>query len=116
MNNQKTCQACGHELAAEARFCTSCGRRLVQKSQTETRAKEILNLRILYAMAGLLVLAVLFPPWESSPGSPPAYLGMHFILSPPEPEAVVSRILQTVELVTIAIGGMYLAWVFRDKV
>ena len=47
--------------------------------------------------------------------TPPAYLGMHFILSPPEPEAVVSRILQTVELVTLAIGGMYLAWLFREK-
>ena len=115
MNGPKMCQACGHESASEARFCTSCGKRLVQESQTEARAKEILNLRILYAMAGLLVLAVLFPPWESPPGSPPAYLGMHFILSPPEPEAVVSRILQTVELVTIAIGGMYLAWVFREK-
>ena len=29
-------------------------------------------------MAGLLVLAVLFPPWESPPGDPPAYLGMQF--------------------------------------
>ena len=47
--------------------------------------------------------------------TPPTYLGMHFILSPPEPEAVVSRILQTVELVTLAIGGMYLAWLFREK-
>ena len=46
---------------------------------------------------------------------PPAYLGMHFILSPPQPEAVVSRVLQTVELVTLAIAGMYLAWWFRDK-
>lgn len=115
MNGQKTCQACGHASAAEARFCTSCGKRLFQEPQTEARAKEILNLRILYVMAGLLVLAVLFPPWESPPGSTPVYLGMHFILSPPEPEAVVSRILQTVELVTIAIGGMYLAWVFREK-
>lgn len=115
MMNGQTCQACGHESAAEARFCTSCGKRFVQESQPEARAKEILNLRILYAMVGLLVLAVLFPPWESSPGSPPAYLGMHFILSPPEPEAVVSRILQTVELVTIAIGGIYMAWVFREK-
>ena len=66
-------------------------------------------------MAGLLVLAVLFPPWESPPGDLSAYLGMHFILSPPEPEAVVSRILQTVELVTLAIAGMYLAWLFREK-
>ena len=115
MNGQKTCQACGHELPSEARFCTGCGQRFVQEPQTEARSKEILNLRILYVMAGLLVLAVLFPPWESPPGTPPAYLGMHFILSPPEPEAVVSRILQTVELVTLAIAGMYLAWWFRKK-
>ena len=115
MTAQKTCQACGHELPSEARFCTGCGQRFFQEPQEESRSKEILNLRILYVMAGLLVLAVLFPPWESPPGDPPAYLGMHFILSPPEPEAVVSRILQTVELVTLAIGGMYLAWLFRDK-
>ena len=115
MNGQKTCQACGHALPSEARFCTGCGKRFFQEPQTDARSKEILNLRILYVMAGLLVLAVLFPPWESPPGSPPAYLGMHFILSPPEPEAVVSRILQTVELVTLAIGGMYLAWLFREK-
>lgn len=115
MNGQKTCQACGHESAADARFCTSCGKPLFRESQTEARSKEILNIRILYVMAGLLVLAVLFPPWESPPGSPPAYLGMHFILSPPQPEAVVSRILQTVELVTLAIGGMYMAWLFREK-
>ncbi len=115
MNGQKTCQACGRESVSEARFCTSCGKQVVQEPQDNSRSKEILNLQILYVMAGLLALAVLFPPWESPPGSPPAYLGMHFILSPPEPEAVVSRLLQTVELVTIAIGGMYLAWLFRDK-
>jgi len=47
--------------------------------------------------------------------TPPAYLGMHFLLNPPEPGAVVSGLLQTVELATVAIGGLYLAWVFRDK-
>jgi len=66
-------------------------------------------------MVGLLILAVLFPPWESPPDTPLAYLGMHFLLNPPEPGAVVSRILQTVELATVAIGGLYLAWVFRDR-
>ncbi len=79
------------------------------------RAKETLNLRILYIMVGLLILAVLFPPWEAAPGEPPAYLGMHFILSPPEPGAVISRLLQTIELVTIAIAGMYLSWLFRER-
>ncbi len=66
-------------------------------------------------MAGLLIAAVLFPPWESPPGAPPAYLGMYCLLNPPEPGAVVSRVVQTVELATLAIGGMYLAWVFREK-
>lgn len=66
-------------------------------------------------MVGLLIAAVLFPPWESPPGEAPAYLGMHFILHPPAPGAVVSGIVQIVELATLAIGGMYLAWVFRDK-
>ena len=60
MNGQKTCQACGHELPSEARFCTGCGKRFFQEPQTDARSKEILNLRILYVMAGLLVLAVLF--------------------------------------------------------
>jgi hypothetical protein len=40
---------------------------------------------------------------------------MHFILSPPTPEAVVSRMLLTIELVTIAIAGMYGAFLFRQK-
>ncbi len=66
-------------------------------------------------MAGLLILAVLFPPWESPPGEPPAYLGMHFLLNPPAPGAVVRGVLQTVALATLAIGGLYLAWVLRDK-
>lgn len=115
MNGQKTCQACGHELPSQARFCTNCGKRFVQESRDASRLKETLNLPILYIMVGLLVLAVLFPPWESPPGEPPAYLGMHFILSPPQPGAIVSRIVQTVELVTLAIAGLYLAWWFREK-
>ncbi len=115
MDGLRRCQACGQEVSAEARFCTGCGKRLVPESQPEARSKEILNLRILYGMVAALILAVLFPPWESPPGAPPAYLGMHFLLSPPEPGAVVSRLLQTVELVTLAIAGMYLAWVFRAR-
>ncbi len=102
-------------MLAVARYCPDCGKRIEQESPEASRSKEILNLRVLYGMVGLLVLAVLFPPWESPPDAPPAYLGMHFLLSPPEPGAVVSRIVQTVELSTVAIGGLYLAWMFRDK-
>jgi hypothetical protein len=74
-----------------------------------------LNLPILYGMVVALVLALLFPPWETPPSQTPEFLGMHFILSPPSPEAVVSRMLVTIELVTIAIAGMYGAFLFRNK-
>jgi hypothetical protein len=40
---------------------------------------------------------------------------MHFLLSPPTPEAVVSRMLLTIELVTIAIAGLYGSFLFRTK-
>ena len=41
---------------------------------------------------------------------------MYFILSPPAPDAVVSRMLLTIELVTIAIAGLYGAFLFgRSK-
>lgn len=66
-------------------------------------------------MVGVLVLALLFPPWETPPSQTPEFLGMHFIFSPPSPEAVVSRMLLTIELVTIAITGMYGAFLFRKK-
>ena len=115
MNDPKTCRACWRAVPSAARFCPDCGKPVLQEPRETARAREILNLRILYVMVGALIVAVLFPPWESPPGDPPAYLGMHFILSPPQPEAVVSRVLQTVELVTLAIAGMYLAWWFRDK-
>lgn len=39
---------------------------------------------------------------------------MYFIFSPPAPEAVVSRMLLTIELVTIAIAGLYGSWLFRN--
>ena len=115
MTEQKTCPACHTSLPSKVRFCTKCGTRFLSDPLYEEREKETLNLRILYIMVGLLVLALRFPPWEVAPGDPPAYLGMHFITSPPEPGAVVSRLLQTVELVTIAIGGMYLSWLFRER-
>lgn len=115
MNENKTCPFCSLVLPVEARFCTTCGRRFVRSSSEKNRERETLNLRILYIMVSLLVLAILFPPWEAGPGESPAYLGMHFILSPPHPEALVSRMLQSIELVTIALGGMYLSWIFRER-
>ena len=115
MTEQKTCPGCGTSLPSKVRFCTKCGKRFLGDPLYDEREKETLNLQVLYTMVGLLILAVLFPPWEAAPVEPPAYLGMHFITSPPEPGAVVSRLLQTVELVTIAIGGMYLSWLFRER-
>jgi hypothetical protein len=62
-----------------------------------------------------LLLALLFPPWETAPSQPPEFLGFHFILTPPEPDAMVSRMLLTIELSTIAIAGFYFSWLFRSK-
>ncbi len=112
---QKICRACQSELPVGARFCSKCGMRYTKKSVEEARAKETLNLRILYIMVGILILAILFPPWETAPGNAPEYLGMHFILSPPSEEAIISRMLQSIELVTIAVAGLYGAWLFRDR-
>ena len=114
-DNQPTCRTCDRAVPAAARFCPDCGRQIVRESREASRSKEILNFRILCIMAGLLILAVLFPPWEMPAGNPPAYLGMHFFLNPPEHGAVVSGVVQTVELTTLAIGGLYLAWVLREK-
>ncbi len=66
-------------------------------------------------MVAALVLALLFPPWETAPDQRPEFLGMYFILFPPGPDAIVSRMLLTIELVTIAIAGMYGAFLFRKK-
>lgn len=66
-------------------------------------------------MVAVLVLAILFPPWETPPSQSPEFLGMHFILTPPSSEAVVSRLLLTIELMTIAIAGFYGAFLFRQK-
>lgn len=81
-----------------------------------------MNLPILYLMIAGLILAGLFPPWESAPGRPPEFLGFHFILNPPDVAStgqgtagVVSRLLITIELVTIAIAGFYFSWLFRKK-
>jgi hypothetical protein len=81
-----------------------------------------MNLPILYGMVAGLLVALLFPPWETAPGQPPEFLGFHFILNPPASDGgaqqdagVISRLLLTIELVTIAVAGMYLAWLFRRK-
>ncbi|MCA9472917.1 MAG: hypothetical protein MRJ96_05805 [Nitrospirales bacterium] len=114
MNERKICRSCGFGIPTGGRYCLRCGTR-VDAQEPELRAGETLNLRILYIMVGVLILALLFPPWEAAPGEPTQFLGLHFILSPPREEAIVSRMLQTIELVTIAVGGMYCSWLFRGK-
>jgi predicted nucleic acid-binding Zn ribbon protein len=119
----KACEACGQELDDAARFCIRCGRAVVTADSqrcglSPERQAEEMNVTILYWMVGALLLAVLFPPWEAPPGQQPAFLGFHFILSPPEGNgdgAVISRLLLTIELVTIAVAGFYLSWLFRKK-
>ncbi len=66
-------------------------------------------------MVATLSLAILFPPWETPPSQAPEFLGLHFILNPPTPDAIVSRLLLTIELVTIAIAGLYGSFLFRQK-
>ncbi len=75
-----------------------------------------MNLPALYAMAALLILAGLFPPWESQPGRPPEFLGFHFIVGGAEASGgIVSRLLLTIELVTIAVAGLYCSWLLRKR-
>ena len=118
----QVCPACSRSQPEINRFCTQCGRRLEGQAESPqasqhrtTSAPDQLNLTVLYGMVVVLILAVLFPPWETPPTQTPEFLGMYFILSPPAPEAVVSRMLLTIELVTIAIAGMYGAFLFRKK-
>jgi hypothetical protein len=66
-------------------------------------------------MVAVLLLAILFPPWETPPSQTPAFLGMHFILDPPDTDAIISRMLLTIELVTITIAGLYGAFLLRQK-
>lgn len=120
-----TCEACGAELPDYSRFCMRCGRPVggedtsgeVHGRSPEPPIKEDMNLRVLYIMVAGLVLAVLFPPWETAPGQTPEFLGFHFILNGPGPEgdAVISRFLWMIELVTIAIAGFYFSWYFRKQ-
>ena len=114
----RPCPNCRQELPEIYRFCTQCGASLdgpvVPRSASALTA-EALNLQVLYVMVGVLILALLFPPWETPPTQAPEFLGLHFILAPPTPEAVVSRLLMTIELVTIAIAGFYGAFLLRKK-
>ena len=117
----QNCPACNRPQPEINRFCIQCGRRLdgdpenPSTSRPNRSVPEQLNITVLYGMVAGLILAMLFPPWETPPTQTPEFLGMHFILSPPTPEAVVSRMLLTIELVTIAIAGMYGAFLFRKK-
>jgi hypothetical protein len=72
-------------------------------------------MQVLYGMVAALVLALLFPPWETPPSQPPEFLGLRFFFDPPAPDAVVSRLLLTIELVTISIAGLYGAFLFRKR-
>jgi hypothetical protein len=115
----RTCPSCQRELPEIYRYCTDCGQSLDGTTRptptNQDNAPEELNLQILYGMVALLILALLFPPWETPPSQAPEFLGLHFILSPPTPEAIVSRLLVTIELVTIAIAGLYGAFLFRKR-
>ena len=115
----KTCPSCQRQQSDLNRYCIGCGRQLdsaplASPAQSGT-TREALNLQILYGMVAVLVLAMLFPPWETPPSQSPDFLGMHFILTPPTSDAVVSGLLLTIELVTITIAGLYGAFLFRRK-
>ena len=117
----QACPACNRSQPEINRFCIHCGRQLggqadpLSSSSPSSSQREELNLNVLYGMVAVLILAVLFPPWETPPSQTPEFLGLYFILTPPAPEAIVSRMLLTIELVTIAIAGMYGAFLFRNK-
>jgi hypothetical protein len=115
----KPCPRCRKDLPEIYRYCTECGSPLdasvVPSSQKIALSPEALNLQVLYGMVAVLVLALLFPPWETPPTQTPEFLGLHFILTPPTPDAVVSRLLMTIELVTITIAGLYGAFLFRHR-
>ncbi len=121
----KTCETCGAELPEYSRFCMRCGRPLERETAADdghdgparSAVKEDMNVRVLYIMVIGLVVAALFPPWETAPGEPPEFLGFHFILTGPGPdsEGVISRFLWMIELVTIAIAGFYFSWYFRTR-
>ncbi len=115
MNDTKACPSCGYEMDARGRFCPKCGSRADKPPEPAAQQEESLNLRILYIMVGLLILAVLFPPWQTPPDQPLEFLGFHFILSPPVEGAQRSPVLQTIQLFTIAVAGLYFSWIFRSR-
>lgn len=125
-SHTSTCPSCGRHLPLGGRFCIHCGKPLAASLLSPDRpigglkTGETMNLPILYAMVAGLLLALLVPPWETPPGPPPAFLGFHFFWDPPASleggaPPVESRVLLTVELVTIAVAGLYLAWLFRGR-
>jgi hypothetical protein len=114
----KACPSCQRELPEIYRYCTHCGTGLDETFPAPNKSDstpDALNLQILYGMVATLILALLFPPWETPPSQAPEFLGLHFILTPPTPDAVVSRLLITIELVTIGIAGLYGAFLFRKQ-
>jgi hypothetical protein len=114
MSAAKLCSSCGYGLTLKGRFCPKCGTRADRKAEPEPQ-QEPLNIRILYIMVGVLILAVLFPPWQTPLEHNPEFLGFHFILSPPSEGAQRSPILHTIQLFTIAVAGLYFSWVYRGK-
>ena len=121
MQGMQTCPSCHQSLPEINRFCTRCGQRVVATAvpspapSAQPATPEQLNLNVLYGMVGTLILAVLFPPWETPPTQPPEFLGFHSVLSPPTPEAIISRMLLTIELTTVTIAGLYAAFFFRRR-
>lgn len=112
------CPGCGHPPSARDRFCTQCGTALVTPPAAAAQGED-LYAPVLYAMAAPLVAALVIPPWETPPGEAPLFLGFHVLLSPPVSPSgslgIVSRLLLTVELVMIAVGGLYLSWLLRRR-
>ncbi len=119
--DMKSCPSCGSALPEINRYCTRCGTALdahvppVAHAGSNAPSKEQLNLNILYGMVTVLIVLLLMPPWESPPSQPAEFLGFHFILSPPQPDAIISRLLLTIELSTTAIAGLYLSFLFRTR-
>jgi hypothetical protein len=104
----KLCPSCRRELPEISRYCSQCGQRLhadlveppTPPPPPATSGPRQLNIEVLYGMVAMLSLAI---------------LGLHFIFSPPTADAIVSRLLLTIELVTIAIAGLYGSFLFRQK-
>lgn len=115
------CAYCDQELPSDSRYCIGCGRPLLASAGPlpDERQPEEMNMPALYVMVACLGLAGLIPPWEAPPGAPPEFLGFYFFLSPPElpgtGTGVISRVLLTIELTTIATGGFYASWLLRSR-